>query len=71
MIPFRLVIYKPFYTLSYEKQFLIQLRTVKETVAKVLYRYLQFFKPIIFIENFWRQLFQLIIGQVTKKEQMS
>ena len=39
-------------------------------VAKVLYSYLQFFKSKYFIESFWRQLFQFIIGQVTKREKM-
>ena len=40
-------------------------------VAKVLYSYLQFFKLKHYIESFWRQLFQFIIGQVTKKENMT
>ena len=39
-------------------------------VAKVLYSYLQFFKFKHYIESFWRQLFQFIIGQVTKREKM-
>ena len=39
-------------------------------VAKVLHSYLQFFKSKYFIESFWRQLFQIIIGQVTKREKM-
>ena len=39
--------------------------------AKVVYGYLQFLKLIISIESFWRQLVQLIIGQVTEKENMT
>ena len=79
IIPFRLVLYSPFDTLPYDKQLFSHTSSqdsVKESktnsspisvVVKVLYSYLQFFKLNHCRESFWGQLFQFIIGQVTKK----